>query len=212
MAFLASEVRKMALIVLENSIESEQKKLAEALKCGKIAIYPTGTCYGIGCGLTHEDAVWRIFEIKSRKKSQPLSVVAASKEMIAEFAVLDEKTERLIDSFMPGPLTLLLERSDKVPSWFPGEKIGIRVPENKTARKLSELVGEPIISTSANYSGKEPIYSSEKAITEFGKSVDIIVDAGSLEINAPTTVFDPSQNKILRKGKISLEEIQRMSE
>lgn len=197
----------MALIIKENSIESYSEEIRDALRNGKIAVYPTETCYGIGCIITSRAGVDGIFHLKKRSKSNPLPVIATDIEMINKYAVVTSAAEKLIKMFMPGPLTLLLDRKRSVPRWFPGEKIGIRIPGRETTRLLCELAGQPIISTSANIAGKRQFYEIAQAIKAFERKAAIIIDAGNLPFNQPSTVFDVEHNRVLRRGKITAEQI-----
>ncbi len=198
----------MVFEVKENALQENASKIAEILQKGGIAVYPTETSYGIGCGISHRAAVERIFLLKKRPKSQPLPVIAADQEMMEEYAVVVSAAEKLVEEFMPGPLTLILGRKRKVPDWFPGETIAVRIPGNKTARELCRLAEEPIVSTSANISGERQFYEIKQVLREFGKKVSLIIDAGDLEFNQPSTLYDVEHTRVVRKGKISKEQIE----
>lgn len=199
----------MAIVIKKNRFKKNPEKAEKLLKEGKIAIYPTETCYGVGCIISSKKAVEKIYKLKKRPRHSPLLIVAADIEMMKEYAVLGEKGERIVKGFMPGPLTLVIKKTERVPEWFKGERIGIRIPSNKIARTLCTLAREPIVSTSANLSGEKPIYEIEKIKRLFEKKVDLIIDAGNLEQNKPSTVFDLGREKILRKGPISREKIEK---
>jgi len=197
----------MAFEVKENALRENSSKIAGILQKGGIAVYPTETSYGIGCGISHRAAVERIFLLKKRPKSQPLPVIAANQEMMEEFAVVVSAAEKLVEKFMPGPLTLILDRKRSVPEWFPRKTIAIRIPGNETARELCRLAGEPVVSTSANISGERQFYEIKQALKEFEKKVNLIINAGDLEYNTPSTLFDVEHRRMVREGKIKKEQI-----
>lgn len=197
----------MVLIIKENELQERSAEVENTLKSGKIAIYPTETCYGLGCRISARASVEGIYVLKRRPRDMPLSVIAADIEMMGEYAVMTGGAEKLAEAFMPGPLTLVLRRTRKVPEWFPGEKIGIRVPSSETARELCEIAGSAIVSTSANRSGEKQFYDIASVKRAFERKVGLIIDAGDLEWNRPSTVFDMEHNRVLRKGKITEEEI-----
>ncbi len=198
----------MALTIKETEVEEYAAEIEKTMKSGKIAVYPTETCYGIGCIISSRASVDRIFHLKKRPRSNPLPVIAASLEMMDKYAVVTSAAEKLFNAFMPGPLTLLLDRRRTVPEWFPGEKIGIRVPGNETARKLCKLAGEPLISTSANISGERQFYEIKQVMKTFERKIGLIIDAGDLPYNTPSTIYDVEHKRILRKGKIPVKEIE----
>ena len=198
----------MTLIIKENEVQERSAEVENTLKSGKIAVYPTETCYGLGCRISARASVGGIYALKRRPRDTPLPVIAADIEMMGEYAVMTGGAEKLAEAFMPGPLTLVLRRTRKVPEWFPGEKIGIRVPGDKTARLLCELAGEPLVSTSANISGERQFYEIEKAVQAFERKAGLIIDAGDLGYNKPSTIYDVEHSRVVREGNIRKEQIE----
>jgi len=197
----------MTLIIKETALHERRLEAENALKEGKIAVYPTETCYGIGCLISARASVGRIYALKKRPKDQPLSVIAANTEMMGEYAVMTGDAEKLAEKFLPGPITLLLQRTRKVPEWFPGDKIGIRVPSSGTAKTLCEIAGEPIVSTSANISGERNLYAFQDVRRTFERKVGLIIDGGDLDWNKPSTIYNVEHKRVTRKGPVSLDEI-----
>ena len=191
----------------EGKFDSVLEKAARVLKKGGVAIYPTETAYGIGCRISAEKAVKRVYEIKGRDLQKALPIIASSREMISEFAVIDETAAVLIEKFMPGPLTLVVGKKKSVPDIVSRENIAFRIPANEFARKLCGEVGEPIVSTSANIEGEGEIYSAERVIEKFSDLVDLIINAGELEGKEVSTIFDVENKKVLRQGPVSEGEI-----
>ncbi|KYC44988.1 MAG: Threonylcarbamoyl-AMP synthase [Candidatus Methanofastidiosum methylothiophilum] len=184
-------------------------KAVEIIQKGGVVVYPTDTCYGIGCDATNPDAVEKIFEIKGREKDKPLPLIASSIEMIEKYVFLDERAIILYNAF-PGISVSLRKKGNLVPDSVNKEKLAFRIPSNKISRKLSELSNKPIISTSANKSGDPSPYSIgqvKSSLKDFLDKIDFFIDGGILEANPPSTIVDLVEGKIGRIGKIKEEQI-----
>jgi L-threonylcarbamoyladenylate synthase len=185
---------------------------AEVIQAGGIVVYPTDTLYGIGANAWNAEAVGRVQTVKKRQEEKPVLVIVHTSG--AALALTDEITEAgrsLMDSFWPGPLTLLFRCGAHLPRAVTGGsgKIGVRVPSNRLCRRLSELSGCPLISTSANISG-EPVPGSVQEIERvLGPGVDLYIDGGVLPRALPSTVVDVSEPvpRLVREGVISLEDL-----
>ncbi|MEW6295457.1 MAG: L-threonylcarbamoyladenylate synthase [Candidatus Diapherotrites archaeon] len=173
------------------------KKIIEKLRKGSTIIYPTETCYGIGCSIKSKKAIERIYSIKGRKKGKPFPILFAAMKNAGKIAVITREAEKLAGRFMPGPLNLIVEKKGSK-----GSTICFRIPGNKIAFALAKGLNEGLISTSCNKSGEKEAYSARKAIKEFSGKVDIIIDAGPLPKRKPSTVYDIKAGKALREGKI----------
>jgi len=182
-------------------------KIIEKLRKGAVIIYPTETCYGLGCSIKAKKAIERIYKIKKRNKNKALSVIVSSEGIIGRYAKIGVKEKLLMKKFMPGPLTIVAEKKENVPEILSKEGIAFRIPGNKTALKLCRQLNEPIITTSANLEGEKEIYSAGEAIKKFSGKVDIIVDAGVIPKRKPSTIYDAKAGKVLREGKIKEKEI-----
>jgi tRNA threonylcarbamoyl adenosine modification protein (Sua5/YciO/YrdC/YwlC family) len=179
-----------------------------ALKKNGIIIYPTETSYGIGCKISDITSVKRIRKIKEDRK-KPFSIIVSTKEMAKEYSEIDSEAEKLIDAFMPGPLTLIVPAKEKILLEVSEKAIALRISSNQIANTIVKEINEPLISTSANLTGKKPIYSFSKAVKVFGKKVDFIVNAGILPKNKPSTIYGVKEKKIIRKGKITEKQIKK---
>ncbi len=171
------------MIVSGNQIH----EVVQVLKEGKPVVFPTETVYGIGIALSQKKNSGVIFDLKGREENKPLSL------HIARVTSLDLKkiffpriVNFLIHRFWPGPLTLVIKSRD-------GEKTGYRFPSNLIARQLIEELGEPVLATSANLSGKDPALTIEEAERYFGDKVPLYLDGGKTEFQAASTVLDLSQ-------------------
>lgn len=173
------------------------RKAAEIIKKNGIVIYPTETVYGIGADIFSEDALKKVFEIKKREPDKPVSVAVSDFGMMNELAYIGERERRFIEKFLPGPVTVLLRKKEKVPDMLTSgsELVGIRYPDHETTIKLIKLAGVPITSTSANVSGKAP----PRRVEEIKICADYIIDGGELN-GEPSTVVDLVNRKIIRKG------------
>ena len=167
------------------------------LKEGGVIIYPTETVYGLGASIFKKEGRKRIYGIKGRSFSKPVSVAVSSYDMIEEVAHLDESTREIIEKILPGPVTVLLEKKSVVPDRLSAgsDLIGVRFSDHQKALEIIESVG-PITSTSANRSGeKDPVSVDEVEI-----EADMIVDGGRCRIGVSSTVVDLVSKRILRKG------------
>lgn len=173
----------------------------EALKNGDIIVYPTDTLYGFGVDATNSDAIRKLNRLKGRV--QPLSVVLKSIKQIRDFAVLDENLENKIAKLLPGCYTILLPTkksylSPLVQSGSPNT--GIRIPDHFFPIKLVELLGKPIITTSINRHGNEPLNDVTQVEIDF-PNVDIFEDVNHRISNGSTIIdFSLSPAKVVRVG------------
>ena len=128
------------------------------IKNGGVIVYPTDTCYGIGCDATNPLAIEKIFRIKGREKDKPLPLIASSIEMIEKYVIMDERAKKLYAKF-PGISVAMRKKGLEIPDSVNREKLAFRIPANEISKKLCELSGKPLISTSANKSGDPSPYS-----------------------------------------------------
>ena len=187
---------------------------AEALREGQTVAYPTETSYGFGCDATNQEAVNKIFQIKGREVGKPMLVVVAELEQIRPYIVWDERLELINKKYWPGPLTVIVQASsstalaDGVVSadgW-----LAFRVTSHPIARELSESLGKPLVSTSANEAGKPPMYSAQEIIRVFeAKSAqpDILIDVGNLPEVLPSTIIKLvlGNIEVVRQGAVTVE-------
>lgn len=195
----------------ETNIE-ELKIVCNLIKNGEIVIFPTETVYGIGGNAYDEKAVGKIFVAKGRPSDNPLIVHIAEKRTINEIAQnITEVEQKLIDAFMPGPFTLILEKTDKIPDIVSAglDTVAVRMPENAIARGIISFSGVPIAAPSANISGKPSGTTIEDIRKELEGKVSVIVDGGETKIGLESTVVKVIDEVpyILRPGKITPEDI-----
>jgi len=189
------------------------KTAAEIIKKGGVVIFPTETVYGIGADVFNLKAIERIFNIKGRCFSNPLSVHISNKKDIQKIAVnLNKIAEIIIEKFLPGPLTIVLEKNKNIPDEVTAGKktVGVRIPDHTVALKFIEESETFIAAPSANFSGKKSPSNISEIPEKILSSVDFVLDYGKTKIGIPSTVIDLTQNPpvILREGAIKKQEIE----
>lgn len=185
---------------------------ADALTAGKLVAFPTETVYGLGANAMNEDAVANIFVAKGRPQDNPLIVHISSREMLKPLVKeIPETAEKLMDAFWPGPLTIILEKSDLVPLRVTAglNTVAIRMPEHPVALALIEKSGVPVAAPSANLSGSPSTTRASHVIADLTGRVDYIIDGGASRVGLESTVLDMTSDvpQILRPGGVSLEEL-----
>ena len=193
------------------------KLAANILKKGGLVICPTDTAYLLAADATNPDAVKKIFTIKGRRAEKPIHIVVADIEMAKKYVFLNRRAITLVDTFLPGPLTIVLKkRGGLLPEVLTGGKatVGIRISDLAVNKLLARELGRPYTATSANRSGHKAPYSVEEVLADLGnkniESVDLILDAGRLKKVSPSTVVDVTKKNllILRKGPVARRQIE----
>ena len=185
------------------------EKTFQVIKKGGIVVFPTDTVYGIGCNPYNANAVEKIYEIKSREKIKSLPVLAYSLDTVKEIARIDTFTEKIIKKYWPGPLTLILELTDKKlkKSLNLDNKIAVRVPDSKCTLKLLEKCGL-LVGTSANISGSPPSTDPKECLKNV-INYDVFLNGGTITSKGESTIIEIENEeiKIIRKGVLKKEEI-----
>lgn len=189
------------------------------LREGKIIVHPTDTIYSLGCDALNESAVKKIFEIKKRDFGKPLSVIMRDISKIKGITFVDKEKEKIAANIFPGPYTLVFPGPRNIPRIITGRKnsIGIRIPDNLITKKISQHFKNPIVTTSVNLSGEEPLNDPFKIVEYFKNkdfTPDLILDCGKIKDARPSIVIDLTRKspQILRSGTRSLEEIKELLE
>jgi len=186
--------------------------IVETLKRGKVIIYPTDTVYGLGVNAFDSEAVYKIFRIKKRPLNQALPIAVSGLKMAQSLVNITEKAKRLMETFWPGALTIILEKTSIIPEIVTGGKIGIgiRAPNHPVALTIVEMLNVPIIATSANIHGEISPVNVEEVSDQLGKSVDLIIDGGTVS-GTPSTIINMLEEPpmIIRKGKVTEEMIRK---
>lgn len=189
-----------------NSPEPDKiKYAAQAVKQGKLVVFPTETVYGIAAYTKNKKTIERLRRLKRRPKN-PFSFHIAEKGGLKKLnCVIDKNIKRLINKFWPGPLTLILNTKS-------GENIGVRIPSHPVAKALLKKTGPWVVAPSANFKAKDPAITADAAFKDLNGLVDIIIDSGQTKAGVSSTVLDAAQSpaKILRQGSISKKEIEKI--
>lgn len=197
----------------KNKIEYDKlKEMGGIIKRGEIVIFPTETVYAIGTNGLDEEAIKKLYKIKQRPLDKPTSLLVSDMEMVKNLARdITEKEYKLMKTFFPGALTIILKKKDIVPNILTGNTntIGIRMPENEIARKLIEYANVPIAAPSANIANKPSGTNIENIINDFKETVDYYIDGGESKIGLGSTIVKIENNVpiILREGSITKEQI-----
>lgn len=178
---------------------------ANVIKNGGLVAFPTETVYGLGADALNPKAVEKIFAAKKRPPDNPIIVHIADKEDVYKLALtVPRSAEKLMSQFWPGPLTLVLKRSNLVPDLTVVglDTVAIRMPSDKVALALIKESETPIAAPSANLAGKPSPTSAQHVIDDLAGKIDIVLDAGPARIGVESTVVDVtvSPPMVLRAG------------
>jgi len=205
--------------IITNPMQHEIKKAAKALKDGHLVAFPTETVYGLGADATNEKAISRIYSVKGRPTNHPLIVHISSISKLDMWAIdIPEYALKLAKEFWPGPMTLILTRSQLAGDFITGgqSSVGLRVPSNLIAllmlKEFEKLGGTGIAAPSANKFGSVSPTSSEAVYEEIGGRLsdqDSIIEGGDCEIGIESTIIDCTHEEatILRPGYVTEEMI-----
>lgn len=202
----------MHVIKLENINLDE---ISVALHAGQTFIYPTETCYGLGCDATNTEAVKKIFGIKGREAGKSVLMLAPSVAMVKEYAEWNEMAEQLAQQYWPGALTMILPVLPMT-ALAPGVirqdgTVAFRVSADPFCQTLTQSFDRPIVSTSANMAGEQNLYAADAVVSVFAERTlqpDVFIDGGDLPVRPPSTIVQVLGNDvtIVRQGDMILKE------
>jgi L-threonylcarbamoyladenylate synthase len=203
--------------VMKVSAKAPQRRLiltaAEVLRRGGLVAFPTETVYGLGADALNADAVKQIFVAKGRPLDNPIIVhIASVADLKALTSHVPAKAGLLIDKFWPGPLTLILQKSQDIPDDVTSglDTVAVRMPQNKIALALIKALGHPIAAPSANLSGRPSGTTAGHVLQDFVGKIDLILDGGPVTVGVESTVLDLSRKPpaILRPGAVTQEDLE----
>jgi L-threonylcarbamoyladenylate synthase len=180
-------------------------EVADALMAGEITIIPTETVYGLASTI-HPDALLKVFRAKGRPDHKPLILGVTDAEMARSVASKwPSDAERLATAFWPGPLSLVVPKAERLPLMITagGATVAVRAPQHPIAYKLIELVGQPLVLTSANRSEESAPVTAWQAVEQLALHPSYVIDAGRSAIGSASTIYDVSSGKVAREGHIS---------
>ena len=191
----------------------EMKRAGEILKKGGLVAFPTETVYGLGGDALDETAAHRIYEAKGRPSDNPLIVHIADMEHLDKIVkYVPESARKLAEAFWPGPLTMIMDKSDAVPHGTTGglDTVAIRMPSDTIALELIRQGGGYVAAPSANTSGRPSPTTAQHVYEDLQGKIPMILDGGAVTIGLESTIVDLTEEvpTILRPGYISLEMVQ----
>lgn len=180
------------------------ERVVAVLEAGGLIAYPTDTYYGIGCDLFNKKAIERIYLLKGRKKTKPMSFVCADLSDVARYAQVSNPAFAMMRRLTPGPYTFVLEATSLVPKIAVTRQrtVGIRVPDSPIALALVRALGRPLVSTSASTPEGQVLIDPSDIQDQLGHGLSIIIDGG-YQLDEPSTVLDMTGDEavVLRMGK-----------
>ena len=185
------------------SRRDDVRRAAAAVADGELVVYPTETVYGLGGDALDPDAVERVFDLKGRDRSNPLSLGVASVDDALRHARPTEFAVAFARAFLPGPVTVVVERGDAVPDALTAgsDRVGLRVPDQPVARALLRETG-PLTATSANVSGTGSVTGLDDLDDRIREGVGAVIDEGEAP-GTESTVVDPEAGTIHRRGAMA---------
>lgn len=182
--------------------------LVEEVLKGKIVAFPTDTVFGLACIYDNEEAIKKIYEAKGRDFNKSLPMMCNNLTMLKKYAKLNNQSKKIIKTFMPGALTIILNKKN-IPDFVTNkETIAIRIPDDKWVRSLIRKLNKPLLVTSANISNTSSLLDYKDVFNELNNRIDYIVKGKAKNITSSTIVDARKEIIILREGEISLKDIQ----
>jgi len=196
----------------ENPNKKILQKAAEVIKSGGIIVYPTDTLYGLGVDINNKQAMDRLYYLKGRKATKPVSILVNDlyqiEQIVGKLYKIEYTAAKL---FFPGKMTLIISSKDAVslPRLSHLKKLGFRIPQSKITYMLIDMLGSPISTTSVNISSKNNVKNVEDILAIFGDKIDLILDSGPVDSTTGSSVLDVTTDPptLLRKGEVSRSEI-----
>jgi|SRR5579859_441052 len=182
------------------------------LRSGGLIIFPTETTYGAGVDALNPAAVQKLLSYKARREGKPLSIAVRDLEMAEKYVEVNESARRVYERFLPGPVTVVSKSKGNVAPGVESEfgTLGVRIPDYPFVLELLAAFGGPITATSANQSGSKSPYSVQELLLDLSEKqksqIDLIIDAGELPHNPPSTVIDTTLSTpvVFRQGDVEV--------
>lgn len=188
--------------------EAELREAGEVMKQGGLVAFPTETVYGLGGDALNKESSRKIYAAKGRPSDNPLIIhICEFEDVYAIAKDVPEAAKKIADAFWPGPLTMILQKSDNVPEETTGglNTVAIRMPSHEVARKLIAYSGGYVAAPSANTSGRPSPTVAKYVEEDMSGRIDVIIDGGEVGIGLESTIIDLTVNppQILRPGYIT---------
>ena len=182
------------------------RQAVEALRAGSVIVYPTDSCYALGCHIGDKTALERIREIRQTDRNHHFTLVCRDLAEVGKYAIVENWQYRLLRANTPGAYTFLLKASRETPRRLKHERsgtIGLRVPDHPVTAMLLSEFGEPVMSSTLLLPGDElPLTDAQEIYERLGRSVDLVLDGGNCGL-IPTSVIDLSSDRaqVVRVGR-----------
>lgn len=192
-------------------VTTDIEVVADILNSGGICGIPTETVYGLGALADLPHSVEKIFEVKGRPRNHPLIAHIGQDMDPSRWAILNSTAEMIMDLFWPGPITVLLPKTEKIGTWVTGgrDTVALRMPRHPMTLQLLDVVGEPIVAPSANRFGRVSPTTALHVAHDLGTDVDCILDGGPCEFGLESTIVECREDSVLllRPGAITAADI-----
>ncbi|HEQ78906.1 MAG TPA: threonylcarbamoyl-AMP synthase [Euryarchaeota archaeon] len=185
------------------------ERMIDVLNNGGTMVFPTDTLYALGADPYNSEAVEKVFHLKNRSFEDPVSIAVSDVGMLKELAVVNEHAQRIVERFLPGPVTLVMEAKEPFPKGIiKNGKLGIRIPRHPLPLQLVKRFG-PIICTSANLTGQNAPMDAVEVVDQLGEGMDVLIDCGRSHHGVPSSVIDVSTDEliIIREGVLRSEDL-----
>ena len=194
-------------------MESIYQDALEALNKHQVIAFPTETVYGLGVFYDDKDAYELLNQVKNRREDKPYTMMLSDVNEISKYAFIKDKYLPIINKYMPGSLTILVNAKNNVPAYVTHDTgvIGIRIPCNKEALELLKYIKKPLLVPSANKADQKPALSEQEVRDIFKDEISVIVP-GKISSGLPSTIIDLTGDeiKLIRKGPIPFEELNQL--
>lgn len=199
--------------VKENITKDQLEEIKSVFDSGGLVVFPTETVYGLGADGLNPEALKKVYQAKNRPGDNPLILhIAEISQLDGIVENISEDAKNMMEMFWPGPLTLIMNRTENVPDETTAglETVAVRMPSHEVARAILSYCKKPIAAPSANISGKPSTTSFQRVFEDLNGKVEVIVDGGKATVGIESTVVDTTVNPplILRPGKVTKEDLQ----
>ena len=190
----------------------QYQKVVDDLLSGQVVGFPTETVYGLAIVFDSKEAFDKLYEIKNRSITKPISMMVASVDMLSEVAYIDERSKKVIETFMPGAITIILKAKEDLPEFvtFKQETIGIRIPTNEVALNILKKANKPLLVSSANISNEPSLIKALDVYNKFNGLIASLIDEDAINGISSTVVDVRNDIKIYREGPITINDLKKV--
>lgn len=190
----------------------QYQKVVDDLLSGQVVGFPTETVYGLAIVFDSKEAFDKLYEIKNRSITKPISMMVANVNMLSDVAYIDNRSKKVIEAFMPGALTIILKAKEDLPYFvtFNQSTIGVRIPTNEVALNILKAVNKPLLVTSANISNEPSLIKANDVYNKFNGLIASLIDEDAINGISSTVVDVRNDIKIYREGPITINDLKKV--